>query len=113
MLTRYRRSFYPPAASGLLSTIDMSSILHYFRRHSSTAEQVLTVELEREVDGRYIAEIPDMPGVMTYGATEGEAIQKVAALAFRVFADQLESDEVQARREMTFHLQTRECLAGR
>ena len=112
MLTAYRRGVYPPPAPGLLSTITMTSILEYFRRRSA-AEQVLTVELEREEDGRYLAEIPSMPGVMAYGASHDEALQKAAALAFRVFADRLEADEVQATADMTFHLHTRECLAGR
>ena len=103
----------PPPVSGLLSSVTMTSILGYLCRRSTVPERVLTVELDREEDGRFIAEIPDLPGVMAYGATSDAAIQRVAALAFRVIADQLESEEVQAKPDMTFHLHTRECLAGR
>lgn len=53
----------------------------------------LTLELDREVDGRYIAEVPDLPGVLAYGATEQEAIARVQALALRVLADRLEHGE--------------------
>jgi len=91
----------------------MTSIIEFFRRRSATVDHVLTVELEREDDGRIIAEIPDLPGVMTYGASKEEALQKAAALAFRVLADRLESEEVLATPDMTFHVHSRECLAGR
>jgi predicted RNase H-like HicB family nuclease len=50
------------------------------------------IELEQEEDGRWIAEIPSLPGVMVYGATRDEALHKVMALAFRVLADQAEED---------------------
>lgn len=53
----------------------------------------LIVELEREEDGRWIAEVPELPGVMVYGATEDEAMAKVQALALRVMADRLENGE--------------------
>jgi predicted RNase H-like HicB family nuclease len=47
------------------------------------------IELEREDDGRWIAEIPSLPGVMAYGNSEADAIRAVHALAFRVLADQI------------------------
>ncbi len=50
----------------------------------------LMIEFEQETDGRWIAEIPVLPGVMAYGSTRGEAAQAVKALALRVLADQLE-----------------------
>ncbi len=53
----------------------------------------LRVELEREDDGRWIAEVPELPGVLAYGATSAEAQAKVQALALRVVADQLEHGE--------------------
>jgi predicted RNase H-like HicB family nuclease len=56
----------------------------------------LIVELEREDDGRWIAEIPELPGVMVYGATEDEAMAKVQALALRVMADRLENGEAES-----------------
>jgi len=51
------------------------------------------LEIEREEDGRWIAEIPDLPGVMAYGATRREAVSRVQALALRVMADRLEHGE--------------------
>jgi predicted RNase H-like HicB family nuclease len=54
---------------------------------------MLRIESEREEDGRWIAEVPALPGVMTYGATEAQAQAKVKALALRVIADRLENGE--------------------
>lgn len=51
------------------------------------------VEVEREEDGRWIAEIPDLPGVLVYGQTREEAVARVEALALRVLADRLEQGE--------------------
>jgi predicted RNase H-like HicB family nuclease len=51
------------------------------------------VELEREPDGRWMAEIRDLPGVLCYGGDRGEAIAKVQALALRVIAERLEHRE--------------------
>jgi predicted RNase H-like HicB family nuclease len=48
-----------------------------------------TIELEREVDGRWIAEAINLPGVLAYGATKQEAIACVRELALRVLADRL------------------------
>jgi predicted RNase H-like HicB family nuclease len=53
----------------------------------------MRIETEREVDGRWIAEVGDLPGVMAYGPTRSEAIAKVQALALRVLADRLEHGE--------------------
>jgi len=53
----------------------------------------LKIELEREADGRWIAEVPDLPGVMTYGKDRDDAITHVQALALRVLADRLEHGE--------------------
>lgn len=52
-----------------------------------------TIEAEQEVDGRWLAEILELPGVMVYGPTREEAMGKVQALALRVIADRLEHDE--------------------
>jgi len=54
---------------------------------------MLRVEIEREEDGRWIGEIPELPGVVAYGTTEAEARTKVQALALRVIADRLEHGE--------------------
>ena len=51
------------------------------------------VELEREEDGRWIGEVPDLPGVRAYGSTRDEAQAKVQALALRVVAERLEHGE--------------------
>ena len=53
-----------------------------------------SVETEREDDGRWIAEIVEIPGAMTYGSTIEEATAKVQALALRVLAERLEHGEV-------------------
>ena len=53
----------------------------------------LTVELEREEDGRWIAEVPAMPGVLCYGQDRDEAVAGVQALALRVIAERLENRE--------------------
>jgi len=51
------------------------------------------VEIEREEDGRWVAEVPELPGVLAYGASAAEAQAKVQALALRVVADRLEHGE--------------------
>lgn len=53
----------------------------------------LLVEVEQEVDGRWICEVPDLPGVIAYGSTRGEAVSRAQALAMRVLADRLEHGE--------------------
>jgi predicted RNase H-like HicB family nuclease len=53
----------------------------------------MKIEIEREEDGRWIAEIPELPGTMVYGATRNQAIAKAEALALRVMADRLEHEE--------------------
>jgi len=57
----------------------------------------LKVELEREEDGRWIAEVLDLPGVLAYGASQDEARAKAQALALRVLADRLEHGEASAQ----------------
>ncbi len=52
------------------------------------------VETEREDDGRWIAAVPALPGVLAYGATRDEAIAKAEALALRVVADRLDHGEL-------------------
>jgi predicted RNase H-like HicB family nuclease len=51
----------------------------------------LSIETERETDGRWIAEVPERPGVLAYGGTESEAMAKAEALALRVVAERLEN----------------------
>jgi predicted RNase H-like HicB family nuclease len=54
---------------------------------------VLRIEIEQEDDGRWLAEIPALPGVMAYGDTRDEAKAKTEALALRVLADRLDHGE--------------------
>ena len=53
----------------------------------------LRIEIDREEDGRWFAEVPDLPGVITYGASRNEAIIKAKALALRVIAERIEYGE--------------------
>jgi predicted RNase H-like HicB family nuclease len=53
----------------------------------------LTIETEQEEDGRWIAEVPELAGVLAYGTTREAAMAKVEALALRVLAEQLEHGE--------------------
>ena len=53
----------------------------------------LKVEIDREADGRWIAEVLSLPGVMAYGATQHDALQRVKAIALRVIADRIEHGE--------------------
>jgi predicted RNase H-like HicB family nuclease len=53
----------------------------------------LSIETEHETDGRWIAEVPELPGVLAYGGTESEAMAKAEALALRVVAERLENGE--------------------
>lgn len=55
-----------------------------------------TIEIERETDGRWIAEVPDLSGVLSYGQTRDEAMAKVQALALRVIAERLDHAEAPA-----------------
>jgi predicted RNase H-like HicB family nuclease len=54
---------------------------------------MLKIEIEREDDGRWIGAVPELSGVVAYGASEAEARIKVTALALRVIADRLEHGE--------------------
>jgi len=53
-----------------------------------------TIQCEQETDGRWIAEIADLPGALVYGSTKEEAIAKAEALALRVVAEQIEHKEL-------------------
>jgi predicted RNase H-like HicB family nuclease len=52
-----------------------------------------TIELERETDGPWIAEVPGLSGVLSYGTSREQAVARVQALALRVIAERLENDE--------------------
>lgn len=57
---------------------------------------IFTVDYEQEEDGRWIAEVLELPGVMVYGATKEEALSKAQALALRVVAERLDHGEMLA-----------------
>ena len=54
---------------------------------------MLMIEIEREEDGRWIAEVPALPGALAYGQSREEAIERVQVLSLRVLADRLEQGE--------------------
>lgn len=53
----------------------------------------LTLDCEREEDGRWLAEVPQLPGVLAYGATAEEAMARAEVLALRVLAERIEEGE--------------------
>jgi predicted RNase H-like HicB family nuclease len=53
----------------------------------------LRIEMDRETDGRFLASVPDLPGVMAYGTSESEAVGKVKSIALQVLADMIDSGE--------------------
>jgi predicted RNase H-like HicB family nuclease len=54
---------------------------------------MMAIEYDKEKDGRWIAEVPSLPGAMAYGETKAQARAKVIVLALRVIADRLEHGE--------------------
>jgi len=70
------------------------------RRHLEVAVPRLNIEFDQEVDGRWIADIPAMPGVMAYGKTRGEAALAVKVLALRVIASEMEQKREPDCREL-------------
>jgi len=62
----------------------------------------LIIEIEQEEDGRWIAEVPELPGVLAYGNTREEAIARVKALSLRVLADRVENGEAVPEMEDVF-----------
>ncbi len=63
------------------------------RKRSRSQAFRLTVEFAREADGRWLADVPELPGVMAYGKSRKAAMAAVQALALRVIADRLEHGE--------------------
>jgi len=53
----------------------------------------LTIEIEKEEDGRWISEVSELPGVLAYGKTREQAVAKAKALALHILADRLEHGE--------------------
>jgi len=62
----------------------------------------MRIELELEEDGRWIAEVPALPGAMAYGLSRAEAVSKVEALVLRILADRVENGEDAPELEAVF-----------
>ncbi len=62
----------------------------------------LNIEIEQEEDGRWLAEVPELSGVLAYGQTRAEAIDRAKALALRVIADRLDHGEPAPELERVF-----------
>ena len=76
--------------------------LTFFRRSEPEKRYRFRLELDREEEGRYIAEVLDLPGAPVYGKTEPEAIRRAAALAYRVIADRVEAGEESSHSDARF-----------
>ncbi|MGH7864038.1 MAG: type II toxin-antitoxin system HicB family antitoxin [Candidatus Binataceae bacterium] len=74
------------------------------KRNARVSKLKLRIKLDRERDGRWLAEIPQLPGVMVYAPTRAGAIAKVEALALRVIADRIEHGEASAQRYASIFL---------
>ena len=82
----YARGWFPKSIMALGSGI----------RDHGVAMRGLRVEFDRETDGRWIADIPELPGVTVYGVTPEEATIKAKALALRVVVEEIEHGEIPA-----------------
>jgi len=60
------------------------------KKSGSRKVSTFSIELDREEDGRWIAEVPKVPGAMAYGSTKQEAIRRAYAIALRTLADSIE-----------------------
>jgi predicted RNase H-like HicB family nuclease len=69
----------------------------------------LTVQFDREVDGRWIAEVPELPGVMVYAESRDAALAKVLSLAYTVLADEVQHGERDAQSLLSITFHTREA----
>ncbi len=67
-----------------------------------SSDMTFKVEVDREDDGRWIAEVAELPGVLVYGTSAEQAQAKAQALALRVLADRLENGEAQPFESVSF-----------
>lgn len=67
--------------------------LRYFERSQESGSYGTSLVVEREEDGRWIAEVPELAGVMVYGSTQSEAMARAEVLALRVLAERIEHSE--------------------
>ena len=86
--TRYPRAWCEPSDTNETYCRRLCLNVSY-----SSEVKVMIIEIEREEDGRWIAEVPDLPGVMVYSQTRDQAVSKVEALALRAIADRLDHGE--------------------
>ncbi|HSJ62901.1 MAG TPA: DUF433 domain-containing protein [Gemmatimonadaceae bacterium] len=88
-------AFAADRGHGLGRTAHPNATCWLHSRHHVSAEGTmhLTLEVDREEDGRWLAEVPDLAGVLAYGQTRDDAIARAEALALRVLADRLEHGE--------------------
>jgi predicted RNase H-like HicB family nuclease len=92
-------------ARRLLDTAPMS-----FNQPEVTIHSMrLTVHFDREADGRWIASVPELPGVHVYGATREAALSKAVALSYSVLADEVEHGERDARSVLNITFETPEA----
>ncbi len=70
----------------------------------------LHVKTEKESNGRWIAEVPEIPGAMCYGPPQSEAVARAKALALRVLADRLEHGKGCRRRQGALHLESKQSV---
>ena len=87
--------FYPPSPHD--TSLDSGVEMCY-------AGVMFKVEVEQETDGRWIAEVPELPGVITYGASREEAVTRAQALSLRVLAERLEHGEDLPQVEAVFSI---------
>jgi predicted RNase H-like HicB family nuclease len=76
--------------------VDRSYDAQIMKTYSNKIPPSFSVEFDREVDGRWIAEIRRLPGVMAYGATKQDALRHVRAIALRTLADVIETGRTPA-----------------
>ena len=91
-LSSFRR-FAPPAALWYPFGEKVLILTAWPETMENAEIMPLTIEIEQEDDGRWLAEVPELPGVMTYGRTRQEAIEHVQALSLRILAERLEHGE--------------------
>lgn len=72
----------------------------------------LRVETEQEEDGRWLAEVPELPGALAYGANREQAIAQAEALALRVIAERLEHGELEGGNPMKYKVLLHESEEG-
>ena len=69
-----------------------------------TIRSMYAIEVEQETDGRWIAEVPELTGVLAYGRSREEAVRKAQALSLRVLAERLEHGESLPQVENVFSI---------